>query len=170
MKVLQDLNWRRQSFRKNCDSQGKTRWYWYRTLEDLLRIFWSLFMKNVGISKDSLMVKSLLEILTRRRSQTFCKLVDVFSVINVLGESISSIHMWNIVNQYGKYDFFVWVGSWKRTNFFLLKWIDTALIWFLPANCSTIENLRCLNSAVNEVILLTVWSSKKAFFRQYKPH
>ena len=48
-------------------------------------------MKNVGILKYSLMVESLLEILTNRRSQAFYKLIDVQSVANVIGESISSI-------------------------------------------------------------------------------
>ena len=51
------------------------------------------------------MVESLLEILTKRRSQTFYKPVDVDSVTNAIGESISSISMWNVVNQLGKYDF-----------------------------------------------------------------
>ena len=55
-------------------------------------------MENVGILKDSLMVESLLEILTKRRSEAFYKLTDVHSVTNVLGEIISSINMWNIVN------------------------------------------------------------------------
>ena len=55
-------------------------------------------MENVGILKDSLMVESLLEILTKRRSETFYKLIDVHSVTNVFGEIISSINMWNIVN------------------------------------------------------------------------
>ena len=64
-------------------------------------------MKNEGILKYLLKVKSLLEILTNRRSQAFYKLVDVHSVTNVIGKSISSIRMWNIVNQEGKYDLFL---------------------------------------------------------------
>ena len=56
-----------------------------------------------GILKYSLMVEILL--LTKRRSQTFYKLIDVYSVTNVVGESISSIGMVCIVNQLGKYDF-----------------------------------------------------------------
>ena len=55
-------------------------------------------MENMGILKDSLMVESFLEILTKRRSQAFYKLIDIHSVTNVLGEIISSINMWNIVN------------------------------------------------------------------------
>ena len=46
-------------------------------------------MKNVGILKYSLTVESLLEILTNRRGQAFYKLIDVHSVTNVIGESIS---------------------------------------------------------------------------------
>ena len=53
----------------------------------------------------------LLEILTKRRSQAFYKLIEVHSVTNILGEIISSINMWNIVNLSSKYDFFLWVGS-----------------------------------------------------------
>ena len=64
-------------------------------------------MKNEGILKYSLTVESLLEILTNRRSHAFYKLVDVHSVTNVIGKSISSIRMWNIVNQEGKYDLFL---------------------------------------------------------------
>ena len=32
------FNWRGECFRKNCDSQGRTRWYWYRNFEYLLRV------------------------------------------------------------------------------------------------------------------------------------
>ena len=55
-------------------------------------------MENAGILRDSLMVENLLEILTTRRGQTFYKLIDAHSVTNALGEIISSINMWNIVN------------------------------------------------------------------------
>ena len=51
------------------------------------------------------MVESLLEILPKRRSQMFYKPVDVHSMTNAKGESISSISTWNIVNQLGEYDF-----------------------------------------------------------------
>ena len=53
-------------------------------------------MKNVGILKYSLMVESLPEILTNKRSQAFYKLIDVHSMTNV-----------HFVNQQGKYDFFL---------------------------------------------------------------
>ena len=55
-------------------------------------------MENLGILKDSLMVESLLEISTKRRSPAFYRLIDVYSVTNILGEIVSSINMWNIVN------------------------------------------------------------------------
>ena len=51
------------------------------------------------------MVESLLEILTKRKRQTFCKPADVHFVTNSIGESITSISIWNIVNQFGRYDF-----------------------------------------------------------------
>ena len=41
-------------------------------------------MKNVGISKQYLMVDSLLEIITERGSQTFYKPIDVHSVANAI--------------------------------------------------------------------------------------
>ena len=52
------------------------------------------------------MVESLLEILTKRRGQTFYRSIDVHSVTNAMDESISLISIWNIVNQVGKYEFF----------------------------------------------------------------
>ena len=65
-------------------------------LEDLL---WRS-MRNLGILKWSLIVESLLQILTKRkRSQTFYKPVDAHSITNTIGEGISSIIIWNIVNQ-----------------------------------------------------------------------
>ena len=45
------------------------------------------------------MVESLLEILITRRSQAFYKPVDVHSVRNAIGESISSTSIWNIGSQ-----------------------------------------------------------------------
>ena len=62
------------------------------------------------------MVESLLEILTKKRSQMFYKAINVHSVAIVVGESISSTSMWNIQNKLGKHIFFViiyflWVGS-----------------------------------------------------------
>ena len=55
-------------------------------------------MENEEILKDSLMVESLLEIVTKRRSQAIYKLIDVHFVTKVLGEIISSINMENIMN------------------------------------------------------------------------
>ena len=50
-------------------------------LEDLLRIVF--IHEECGNLKVSLTVESLLEILTKRRNQTFYKPIDVYSVINV---------------------------------------------------------------------------------------
>ena len=60
-----------------------------RNLEDLLRMV--LIHEECGNLKVSLTVESSLEILTKKRSQGFCKLTDVHSVINVIRKSISSI-------------------------------------------------------------------------------
>ena len=49
------------------------------------------------------MVENLLEIKTKRRSQAFHN--SVTNVTNAVSESISSVTMWNIVNQLGKHDF-----------------------------------------------------------------
>ena len=62
-------------------------------------------MKNLGILKQSLMVGSLLKILTKRKSYSFYKPIDVHSVTNAKGEIIFSIGMWDIVNQLDKHDF-----------------------------------------------------------------
>ena len=60
-----------------------------RNLEDLLRMVF--IHEECGNLKVSLTVESLLEILTKKRSQGFYKLTDVHSVINVIRKSISSI-------------------------------------------------------------------------------
>ena len=54
-----------------------------------------------------LMLKSLLEELTKRRSETFCKLEDANSVRNTIGAILSSVSMWNIVKQLRKHDIFL---------------------------------------------------------------
>ena len=65
-----------------------------RNLEDLLRIvFIHEECGNLKVFVDGR------EILTKRISLVFYKLIDVHSVINVIEESISSIRMWNIVSQ-----------------------------------------------------------------------
>ena len=50
-------------------------------------------MKNVGTLKYLLAMESLIEILIKRRSQAFYKLIDVHSETNFKGESTSSISM-----------------------------------------------------------------------------
>ena len=91
-------------------------------------------------------------------SQTFYKPMDAHSVTNVLGERISSISMWNIVNQLGKHHFlvdrfFLWVGSkWLKKFFFQSvnrNWLHLTLVRH-DRSCLTMEKLGCLNSTVNE--------------------
>ena len=53
------------------------------------------------------MAESLPEKLTKKRSQTFYKLVDVHSMTNVVGKNISSVSFWNIVNQLGKHYIYI---------------------------------------------------------------
>ena len=62
-------------------------------------------MRNVGISYLSMMVQNLLETLTKGRSQVFFKSIDLQFMTNAIGEGISAIRKWNIVNQLGKHDF-----------------------------------------------------------------
>ena len=65
-------------------------------------------MESVEILKDSFMVESLLEILTKRRSQAFYKFIDIHYVTNVLGKIISKhVEYW----ESARFDFFVCVGS-----------------------------------------------------------
>ena len=67
-------------------------------LENLLL----LSNEEYGSPKVVVIVESLLEILTKRRSQAFYKPVSVLSMTNAIGESIcSSIRIGNI----RKYDF-----------------------------------------------------------------
>ena len=67
-------------------------------LENLIRIVF--IHENVRTLKYLWTVEGLLKILTnRRRSQAFFKLIGAHSVTNVVGEGISSIRMWNNVNQ-----------------------------------------------------------------------
>ena len=95
------------------------------------------------------MVGSLLETLT---------LIDVHSVTNVIGESISSMQIWNIVNQYGKYNCFSYemvennlkekiLPAQMDINHFGL--ILARRYW----NCFSIENVRCFNYAASAVMM-----------------
>ena len=119
-------------------------------------------------------MESLLEILTNRRSQVY-KIIDVHSVTNVLGESISSMRMWNIVNQWGNYDSFsceLVVNNLKekklpaQVNRNCFDLILARRYW----NCFTMDSLRCLNSAVPAVMMKsfykTLCSSTKHFVWQ----
>ena len=105
--------------------------------------------------KYLLMVESLLEILAERRSRLFYKYIDVDSVTNAIGDSILPLSMWNIVNHLDKHDFSC--GSveinLKKGNFFSspmnINRFNLILAWRYW-NFSTKENLRRLNSIVNE--------------------
>ena len=57
-------------------------------------------MENVGILKQSLKVVSLPDRNITLKNVCRCLLY----VTNAISESISSINIWNIVNQLGKYD------------------------------------------------------------------
>ena len=65
----------------------------------------------------------------KKKPDVFYKPVDVHSVTNAIDESISSISTWNIVNQLGNMIFLVGrlYITWKRGNFFLIKWIEISL-------------------------------------------
>ena len=62
-------------------------------------------MKNVGSLKQTLMVESLREILTKRRRHTFYKAIDLHALKNAAGEGISSTSKQNTMNQLGKHKF-----------------------------------------------------------------
>ena len=72
-------------------------------LEDLLR---AVFInEECGNLKVVIYGRCLLEILTRRRSETFYEPLDLQSVTNAVGEGIYSTGQWNIVNELSKHDF-----------------------------------------------------------------
>ena len=54
---------------------------------------WCSSMKNVEILKQSLIVESVLEILIKRRWQTFRKPTDAHSETHTIGESVFSVSM-----------------------------------------------------------------------------
>ena len=92
------------------------------------------------------MVESLLEILLRE---------DLHSVANTVGEGISSISKWNIVNQLGKHDLSCGclVCNLKGRKTFSDQMNGNCLDLILgthDGNCCTMENLRCLDSVLNE--------------------
>ena len=66
-------------------------------LENLLRIVF--IHEECGNLKVLVDGRELTGNINKKRSLAFYKLIDVHSVINVIEESISSIRMWNIVNQ-----------------------------------------------------------------------
>ena len=65
-------------------------------------------------------MESVLEISTKRRGETFYEPIDVNSVTDAIGESMSSISSWNIVNELDKYNSFcgLVVNNLKGRQFF----------------------------------------------------
>ena len=120
------------------------------------------------------MVESLPEILTKRRIQAFFKPVDLHFVTNAIGETTSSVSFWNIVNQLGQYDFSCGsvVNNLTDRQLFSDQINRNCLDLILSrryCNCSTVENLRCVNCAVNETrqliscksLKLNLWTIKR---------
>ena len=101
------------------------------------------------------MVESLPEILNKRRIQAFFKPVDLHFVTNAIGKTTSSVNFWNIVNQLGQYDFPCGsvVNNLTDRQLFSDQMNRNRLDLILArryCNCLTVENLRCVNYAVNE--------------------
>ena len=90
---------------------------------------WFLYDIGLHCERVKVVVESLLETLTKRRSQTFSRSIDLHSVINAVGKNISSMSNWNLVNQLGKHDFPCgWIflvgrkySIWKGGNVFQMK-------------------------------------------------
>ena len=113
-------------------------------LEDLLRL---VLINEKCWNPKAVDDGGLPEILTKRRSQTFCKPVDVQSLTNAIDESISSISIWNIMNHLGKYDFSCGsvVNNLKERQIFSDHMNRNRFDSILATrywSCSTIENLR----------------------------
>ena len=70
--------------------------------------------------------------------------IDLHYLKNAVGERISLITMWNIVNQLGKHDFFCVsvVNNLKDTTFFLIEWVEIALTQFLLGVTGIIQPCR----------------------------
>ena len=76
-------------------------------------------------------------------------------MINVEDENVSSISMWNILNQLVKHEFScgLAVSNLKQKKTFSNQ-MNGNILYLVPArrdrSCCSIEKLRCSNSAVNE--------------------
>ena len=76
---------------------------------------------------------------------------------NAIDENICSISIWNIGNQLGKYNYScgLAVNNLKERQIFSDQMNRNRFDLILArryCNCSTIENLRCLNSTADEII------------------
>ena len=98
-------------------------------LEDLLRI---VFIDEECGNLKAVM-ESLLETLTKRRSQTFYRHIDLHSATNAVDEDISSISKWNIVKQLSKFErketFFSDQMNRNCLDLSLLRTIGTVARW-----------------------------------------
>ena len=70
-------------------------------LSSLMGIWCSSYGNPKVVVNDGELTRNI-----NQKKKSFFKAIDVHSVRNVLGEGISSISMWNIVNQLGMHDFY----------------------------------------------------------------
>ena len=119
--------------------------------------YFSLCLEGLSGGGALYTTERLLEILPERRTQTFCRLVDVYYVENAIGESISLINIWNILTRLDSCDFsFGSVVNFLKDRKLFSDQMNRNrfdLILARPCwNCSTIENIGCVNSVVNQII------------------
>ena len=110
------------------------------------------------------MVESLLEVLAKGRSQTFCKPMDIQSVTNAIGKIVSSKSMWSIVNQVGKLNFPCSqiscgqvVNNSKKRDYFLIKWKEITLTQFLVGATGIVARWHNENSILKDTLQSKIW-------------
>ena len=92
----------------------------------------------------------------------FYKPINVHSVTYAIGEGVSSSRMWNILNQSGKQDF-LWLDfscgqavdnlrGWKLFPDEMNRYCVDLILVKCDRNCCIKENLRCINSSINETL------------------
>ena len=86
-----------------------------------------------------------------KRSQWFYKPIDVYSVINTKGKIVSSIRMWNNVNQISMIFLAIWFLLWVGSKQFEEGNHLDLILSRADRNCCTMENLRDFSSALNEI-------------------
>ena len=130
---------------------------WFRDDIGNLEHLIVLINEECGILKQSLMKGSLLEMLTKKKSQVFYQPVDIQSLTNAIGKSVSSRSILNIVNQLDKYDFScgLVVNNLKEQHLFSDQMNRNCFDLILARcfwNFSTMRNVRFINTAANEII------------------